>query len=97
MNWSSYFATGDVKYLKKIISDIQLADDRKDMNLFLTGITARWSLCSNAKEDKKVKDYLFTLKDKSPVIGDILKKEPEEFNQEMVDVLKEQRAKGIWQ
>jgi hypothetical protein len=48
MNWSSYFATGDTKYLENIITNTHLAENREDRNLFLTGASAKWSLCSNA-------------------------------------------------
>jgi hypothetical protein len=96
MNWSSYFATGNVKYLDKILSNIPLAENRIDQNLFLTGVTAKWSLCSNARQDKQVKEYLGDQKDNKKVIKEILKKKPQEFSQEMKDVLIEQRAKGLW-
>lgn len=96
MNWSSYFATGNVKFLDNIISNISLAEDRIDRNLFLTGASAKWSLCSNARQDKQVKEHLITQKDNKKVIKEILKKEPQEFKQEVKDVIAEQRAKGLW-
>lgn len=96
MNWSSYFATGNVKFLDRIISNIPLAENRIDRNLFLTGASAKWSLCSNARQDKQVKEYLSNQKDNKKVIKEILKKEPQEFKQEMKDIIAEQRAKGLW-
>jgi len=96
MNWSSFFATGDVKFLDNIISNISLAENRIDRNLFLTGASAKWSLCSNARQDKKVKKHLAGLKENKKLIKEILKKEPQEFKQEMIDIIKEQRAKGLW-
>ena len=96
MNWSSYFATGNVKFLDKIISNISLAENRIDRNLFLTGASSKWSLCANARQDKQVKEHLIIQKDNKKVIKEILKKEPQEFKQEMKDVIVEQRAKGLW-
>ena len=96
MNWSSYFATGNVKFLDKIISNISLAENRIDRNLFLTGASAKWSLSSNAKQDKQVKEHLVNQKENKKAIKEILKKEPQEFKQEMKDVIAEQRAKGLW-
>ncbi len=96
MNWSSYFATGNVKFLNKIISNISLAENRIDRNLFLTGASAKWSLSSNAKQDKQVKEHLVNQKENKKAIKEILKKEPQEFKQEMKDVIAEQRAKGLW-
>lgn len=96
MNWSSYFATGDVKFLNKIIANIHHAENRIDRNLFVTGATAKWSLCSNAKQDKQVKEHLTTLKDNKKIIKAILKRDPHEFKQEMTDVIIKQRANGLW-
>jgi hypothetical protein len=96
MNWSSYFATGNLKFLDRIILNIPLAENRIDRNLFLIGATAKWSLCSNARQDKKVKEHLSNQKVNKKVIKEILKKEPQEFKQEMKDIIAEQRAKGIW-
>ena len=96
MNWSSYFATGNVKFLDKIISNVPLAENRIDRNLFLTGASAKWSLCSNARQNKQVKEHLMNQKDNKKIIKEILEKEPQEFKQEMKDIIVEQRAKGLW-
>jgi len=96
MNWASYFATGNVKFLDRIISNIPLAENRVDLNLFLTGVTAKWSLSSNARQDKQVKEHLNNQEENKKVIKKILKKDPEEFKQEMKDIIIEQRAKGLW-
>ena len=96
MNWGSYFATGNVKFLDRIISNIPLAENRIDRNLFLTGASAKWSLSSNATQDKQVKGHLSNQKENKKVIKEILKKDPEEFKQEMKDIIIEQRSKGLW-
>jgi hypothetical protein len=96
MNWASYFATGNVKFLDRIISNIPLAENRVDLNLFLTGITAKWSLSSNARQDKQVKEHLRNQKENKKVIKEILKKDPEKFKQDLRDIVIEQRAKGLW-
>ena len=96
MNWSSYFASGNLKYLDNIISNIHYSNERIDMNLFLTGASAKWSLCSNARQDLNVKKYLKSQKKNNKSVGEILKKEPYEFKEETITVIKEQRAKGLW-
>ena len=96
MNWSSYFASGNLKYLDNIISNIHYSNERIDRNLFLTGASAKWSLCSNARQDLNVKKYLKSQKKNNKSVGEILKKEPYEFKEEMITVIKEQRAKGLW-
>jgi hypothetical protein len=35
-------------------------------------------------------------KDNDPTLRDILSGEPQEFKQKMIDVIKAQRAKGLW-
>ena len=62
MNWASYFATGNLKYLDNIISNISYDNEREDIVLFLAGASAKWSLCSNANQDEVVKKYLESLK-----------------------------------
>jgi hypothetical protein len=96
MNWASFFATGNTNFLDNIIANISLAENRIDRNLYLTGASAKWSLCSNARNDKIVKNHLAELKENKKAIKEILKKEPYEFKQEMITVIKEQRAKGLW-
>ncbi|HEY0031310.1 MAG TPA: hypothetical protein VGC65_11165 [Bacteroidia bacterium] len=96
MNWSSFFATGEVKYLDRIINNIHLSDDRIDRTLFLTGASAKWSLCSNARQDQLVKEHLASSKVEKKNIKEILKKEPAEFKEEMKEIVKQQREKGLW-
>jgi hypothetical protein len=96
MFWSAYFATGDSQYLDKIIANAALAEDRADINLFLTGASASWSLCSNAKQNDDVRNYLVSKKDSTPLIKEILEAEPSEFKAKIVKIIKEQREKGVW-
>ena len=96
MNWSSYFATGSTKYLDNIIANLPLSENRIDINLFLAGATAKWSLSSNAAQDEKVKYYLNSLKSGNATIVEILQKDPNSFKAEMVDILKKQKAAGVW-
>ena len=96
MNWSSYFATGDLKFLDKILSNVSLAENRIDRDLFLTGATAKWSLCSNARQDKQVKEHLSIQENNKKAIAEILDKEPQVFQQEMIGIIRDQRAKGMW-
>ncbi|OCB73997.1 hypothetical protein [Flavobacterium crassostreae] len=96
MNWASYFATGNVKYIDNIISNLPYENERADINLFLAGASAKWSLCSNANQDKLVKKHLESLKDKNENMKEILNKEPQYFKDKMVEIIKVQKSKGIW-
>jgi hypothetical protein len=97
MNWASFFSTGNTKFLDNIISNLSYCNNLTELNLFLTGNTAKWSLCSNAKQYDKVNNYLKLLKEKNPIISDLLTKEPDKIQKEMITILKEQKAKGVWQ
>jgi hypothetical protein len=95
MLWSSFSASGNTKYIDKIIKNTELSSNREDINLFFTGGTAKWSLSSVARQDSVVKSHLLSLKDSIPIIDTILAKEPEYFNEEMTNMVNEQKMKGI--
>jgi hypothetical protein len=96
MNWASYFATGNLKYLDNIISNISYDNEREDIVLFLAGASAKWSLCSNANQDEVVKKYLESLKDKNENIKEILDNDPLYFKNKTVEIIKTQKSKGVW-
>ncbi|RTQ46748.1 hypothetical protein EJV47_20450 [Hymenobacter gummosus] len=94
MNWSSYFATGNPKYLDNLLRNAQYYAERKDLMLFVTGSSAMWSLSSNARQHPAVGAYLAKAKSKNAALA--LKKEPGYFRQEMTEIVQQQRAKGVW-
>ena len=100
MNWACFFGSGDEIYLTNIISTLGYLNERGDLNLFLTGATASWSLSSNARLHPRVKTALQTVvAHNGPLAGfamDILRKTPEEVKSEFSAVVKAQHAKGIW-
>ena len=97
INWAAYFASGNTDYLDNILKNTPYDLEREDLNLFMTGFSAKWSLCSNARQDKNVKAYLESVEEgeKYP-IAEILEKEPYEFREKAIQVVKEQREKGVW-
>jgi hypothetical protein len=97
LNWASFFATGHLKYIDNILKVAEHDSERKDLNLYLAGSSAKWSLCSNALQDKNVKQYLVSIKCTNPLIKNILSKKPEQHYNETVKVLKTQKKKGVWQ
>jgi hypothetical protein len=94
MSWSSYFATGNPRYLDLLIRHAGYFGERQDLNLYVTAGSALWSLCSNARQHPAVRAYLATVKNQT--VGLALQQEPAYFQQEMTAVIREQRAKGIW-
>jgi len=54
MLWGSFFATGDEKYVVRIISALPLAKTEGDVQKKLIGGAARWSLTANAISQPRV-------------------------------------------
>lgn len=52
--WASFFASGDERYVKRIISALPLINSSGDTGKMLIGGAARWSLASNAFQHPKV-------------------------------------------
>jgi len=101
MHWACFFATGDYKYLNEIIFALKHLDNRKDIDLFLTAASAKWSLSSNAKNHFKVKMAMEAMKigdvqEMRPIAEDILNKDPQQIKEETVAIVKEQKQKGVW-
>ena len=73
----------------------------EDLYLFLTGGSAKWSLASNARVHDRVRRQLLEIQKQAneglrSQIVEILTSDPGSFRQQMIDVVKEQREKGVW-
>ncbi len=55
-HWGYYFATGGWEPGIRIISALQWADDRNDVDKLTIGSMAKWTLASNAARDKNLLD-----------------------------------------
>ena len=100
MNWACFFGSGEEKYLDNLVEVLAYLEERKDLNLFLTGATAQWSLSSNALDHPRVKAKLEQLSaTKGPmqkIAAETLAKSPEQLRAETTAVVKEQRQRGVW-
>jgi len=96
MNWAAFFSTGKTEYLDLILNNCSEAENRIDINLFLTGASAKWSLCSNSKQHEKVKEYLESNTTYREMAEEILNSDVSELKNNIVNIIKEQREKGIW-
>lgn len=55
MLWASYCATGDEKYVKRLLTSLPWADsDQKNLNKLMLASAAKWSLTSNCEQHPKV-------------------------------------------
>ena len=96
MAWAAYGATGDVHYLERVLDNCRYAAERKSLNRYLTGASARWSLCSMAQQDTQVKSYLLAQR-KSPEARLVLQSSPAALRQQMTEELARTQQHGGWQ
>jgi len=99
--WGAYFASGKNSYLDALVSRLAYLSERKNLMLYMTASSAQWSLSSNARLHSQVKQYLETAMKNSPenikqAINEALSKNPGEFQENSIRVLKEQHEKKIW-
>lgn len=101
MYWAMFFASGEYAYLNKLIEQLKYLNERKDMRLYLTAASAKWSLSSNARTDLKVRAAMEAMKvgdvlEMRPIAADILQKTPEQIREETIAILKTQKENGTW-
>lgn len=56
--WGAYFATGDRRWVEKIVSVLPWSEAKDDQDRRAIGSTAQWSLATNAAKHKSVRDIL---------------------------------------
>lgn len=98
--WGAFFASGEVSYLNKIIDQLKYLDERKDISLYLTAATAKWSLSSNLRNHPKVKMELEAFKrdgvDKMRALAEeILTKSPAQIKDEIKMVINENQENWV--
>jgi hypothetical protein len=101
MSWGCYFVTGDVSYAQDVIAALQYIGERQDMWKYLTASSAQWSLSGISRNDAKVRAALEeAVKDKNKVVADAardaLQKPPDAIRAGTYEVLKAQKAAGVW-
>jgi hypothetical protein len=91
--WGAYFATGDKRYIQKLISQVELLKQLDSVHLFLTGYTAKWSLCSIALQHPSVKRIIeeeikIAAPELEQELADILNFEPDEIVEQAMEMFK---------
>lgn len=95
MAWAAYFATGAPQYLDLLVRNCRYAVERKNLTLYVTGASARWSLCAMAQQDSLVQQYLLRQRT-SKEIQLILHSNPSALRQQMTEVLAQNQQRGGW-
>jgi hypothetical protein len=66
MLWGAFFATGDDKYVKRMISTLPWESQNKDLTRMQVAASARWSLTSNAEQHSRVLKICQQVRDAQP-------------------------------
>jgi hypothetical protein len=101
MSWGCYFVTGDVSYAQDVIAALKHLGERQDLIKYLTASSAQWSLSGIAKDDARVRVALENAaKGNDKVVADAardaLQESPEAVRAGSIEVLKAQKAAGVW-
>jgi hypothetical protein len=99
--WGAFFATGKPVFIELLLAETVYANQLDNMELWGAGITAKWSLASNARQHTRVHTILESEKasaDKATqeLINELLTKDPTDYQREMRAIAAKQRAAGKW-
>jgi len=101
MYWGAFFASGNPDYLRRLVDQLHYVDERNDFSRFMTGVSAEWSLASNAQSHILVRSTLETAKINSDrrtqeLISELLAQGPVRVKQEASEIIRKQREAGKW-
>lgn len=99
--WGAFFASGNPKFIKRLVDQLKYFDERDDFNLFMAGGTAKWSLASNAQSRPGVRTAIERAKltaDKrtQDLTTELLVEDPERIKQELREIITKQERAGKW-
>jgi hypothetical protein len=96
--WLLYFSSGDVKYLERLFIVIKdYYNEAEDLNNYLTGRSAIWSLKSNINNYPLVKKYFLANKILNSEIKDyIANNTVSKIHADTMEFMKSQGSKGVW-
>lgn len=91
----SYFATGDTKYIDRLLEKAKDNDERKVLEKYMIGANALWWLATIRDEHPLVQEYLAT-KSSDKNAQTALKSRAYDLKNIQLDILADQKKKGIW-
>lgn len=94
MYWGAFFATGEARFISKLIEQLRYYDERAEFELFMAGAAAKWSLSSNARSHARVRAILEeSMNAVDPRTGalivDLLNQDPGRIRQEIGQIARE--------
>ena len=99
--WAAFFATGNPKFIDRLVDQLRYFDERNDEDLFFAGGTAKWSLASNAQTQPEVRLAIEKAKLKADkrtqeLIMELLAEDPARVKLEISAIIRMQRESGRW-
>ncbi len=91
----SYYATGDTKYIDQLLENAKDTEERVDLAKYMIGANALWWLAEIKAEDDFFKEYLES-KVGNQYAETALKSRSYDLKNIQLEVLTEQKKKGIW-
>lgn len=91
----SYYATGDIKYLDKLLERAKDNEERTDLDKYMIGANALWWLATIKVDNPIIQQYLESKKD-NKYADTALKSRAYDLKNIQLDVLADQKKKGIW-
>lgn len=94
MYWGAFFASGDERYIDRLIGQLRFSDERNDYEIFGVGWTSKWSLASNAQSHARVLARLQAAKATSDqrtqqIIDEVLTRDPDSIRQESIEIARQ--------
>jgi hypothetical protein len=99
--WGAFFASGNPKFLYRLLDQLRYFDERNDEALFFAGATAKYSLASNAQTQPAVRSIIEDVRLKADkrtqeLITELLAMDQANVKQEIKEIIKKQREEGKW-
>ena len=101
MYWGAFCASGNPKFVYRLVDQLQYFDERNDESLFFAGATAMWSLASNAKTQPAVHSAIEDARTKADkrtqeLISKLVTEDPEKIKLDSGEIVRKQRETGKW-
>lgn len=102
MYWALFYASGDTKYIDRVVDLLKDYDQDKKLNAFLTAGAAKWTLAINFHKNSKVQDYLKMLKQKPGFqyeihFNDIFSEEPAAIHKAVLAKANANKSNKLWE
>jgi hypothetical protein len=98
MYWGAFFATGNKRYILKLVSELSLCEE-DSLYLYLTGGSAKWALSSNFRQHQLIRKIIVAMgMPSNPKIAhhllEAVQKEPAKIREELIEGVRKREHKN---